>query len=306
MSYKDKGGGIMAYKRQIAYFDYMEYGEKKGNGGFCKWEQRNELHKLEVSVNTGKQIHAEKVKIFTRSGIKLQEVPFLNGCARIVFAKQETEGNWNWEFSQIRVVLSDNQELVAEFPMEEKRQVNEPEFSKISEHVKEVVEETVKEEIPEAEKKVSGEISGPEKKESKEIEKPERKEEEIPKPEKRVAEETDTKVSLWEWLERTHEKIRPFGTNEEYFRIAVEDIYRLQEECHILRNNQFLLHGYYNYKYLILGKKEMDSEEYWLGVPGIYHEREKMAARMYGFEKFEGAKKRYGVGDLGYYLITAK
>ena len=66
------------------------------------------------------------------------------------------------------------------------------------------------------------------------------------------------------------------------------------------------MHGYYNYRHLILFRKKDDSNEYWLGVPGIYHEREKMAARMYGFEKFEGAKPNYGVGDLGYYLISAE
>lgn len=256
----------MAYKRQIAYFDYMEYGEKKGNGGFCKWEEKNGLHKLEILINSGKQIRGEKVKIFTRTGKELQEVPLLNGCARAVFTKQKAEGNWDWEFSQIRAVLSENQEWIAEFPVEEK--VQESVLVKKAEEVDIIVEEKTE----------------PQKQE----------------------EEEETQTPLWEWLGRTREKMRPFGTSEEYFRITVEDIYRLQEEFHVLRNNQFLLHGYYNYKYLILGKKGMDSEECWLGVPGIYHEREKMAARMYGFEKFEGTKKRYGVGDLGYYLITAR
>ena len=66
------------------------------------------------------------------------------------------------------------------------------------------------------------------------------------------------------------------------------------------------MHGYYNYRHLILFRKKDDSNEYWLGVPGIYHEREKMAARMFGFEKFESANKDYKTGDLGYYLVTVK
>ena len=57
---------------------------------------------------------------------------------------------------------------------------------------------------------------------------------------------------------------------------------------------------------MIIGKKDADGEKYWLGVPGIYHEREKMAARMYGFEKFEGKRPSYRVGDLGFYLITVE
>ena len=124
--------------------------------------------------------------------------------------------------------------------------------------------------------------------------------------EPQVTKEEAPLSSLWDILAATHERIHPFGTEAEYYRITLEDISLLKEKYHILRKNQFLFHGYYNYKYLILGKKEEGSEEYWLGVPGIYHEREKMAARMYGFEKFEGAKTRYGVGDLGYYLITVE
>lgn len=269
----------MEYKRQIAYFDYMEYGEKKGNGGFCKWEQRNGLHKLEVSISGIYGKTFEEVKIFTRANEELGDVKLRDGCAKTVFTGIEFERNWDWEFSQIRVILSESKELIAEFPADESVQEKEA-VKKVEEEDKVLEAETEKEPIVEMTHF-----------------EPAEEEEEGKK---------EMLLSLWEWLEQTHEKICPFGTSEEYFRITVEDIYRLQEEYHVLRNNQFLLHGYYNYKYLILGKKQMDSKEYWLGVPGIYHEREKMAARMYGFEKFEGAKQRYGVGDLGYYLITAK
>lgn len=274
----------MVYKRQISYFDYMEYGEKKGNGGFCKWEQKNEMHTLEISLNISKQNIKEKVKIFTRNGMELGEVLLREGRAQFTYTRNAAEGNWEWEFSHIRIPLSDERELVAEFPVEESVQKQAP--------VKESKLPDTPEEKPIIQK----------------VETVVKEQEVINKPEvgSKVLEEEETAVSLWEWLQRAHERIQPFGTSDEYFRIAVEDIYRLHEEYHILRNNQFLLHGYYNYKYLILGKKEMDSEEYWLGVPGIYHEREKMAARMYGFEKFEGTKRRYGVGDLGYYLITVK
>lgn len=269
----------MAYKRQIAYFDYIQYGEKKGNGGFCKWQQKNELHTLEIVISGVKESTSEKVKIFTRTGIELGNLQLKNGSATAVFSKKINDGDWDWEFAQIRIPLSEERELVAEFPVEQnvRRPMGKAEIMKEQMPIiksEEMIIPLVKSE--------EGEISAT------------------------IREEKPVPVSLWEWLEKSHEKMCPFGTNEEYFRITVEDIYRLEEEYHTLRNNQFLLHGYYNYKYLILGKKGGNSEEYWLGVPGIYHEREKMAARMYGFEKFEGAKPRYGVGDLGYYLISAK
>ena len=48
-------------------------------------------------------------------------------------------------------------------------------------------------------------------------------------------------------------------------------------------NNSFLLHGYYNYHYLILLEEE---DQLWLGVPGIYHRREAKAAEVFGFTRF--------------------
>lgn len=50
-----------------------------------------------------------------------------------------------------------------------------------------------------------------------------------------------------------------------------------------LANNPFLMHGYYNYHYLVL--IEQDENRY-LGVPGIYHEQEEKAADSYGFGYF--------------------
>ena len=304
----------MTYKRRIAYFDYIEYGEKKGSAGFCKWQQKNEIHNLEITINELKEDKFKKVKIFTKTGSELGDMQLQNGHAMAVFSKKGDDGNWDWEFLRIRIPLSEERELVAEFPVEQiAQQLVERDTQQFVEkrEAKDVHQSVEKREAKDVhqpvEKKEAKDVHQPvEKKEEKDVqqsaEKLERKT--VQKPVER--EKESVPISLFEWLEKTHEKICPFGTNEEYFRITVEDIYNLQEEYHVLRNNQFLLHGYYNYKYLILGKKQMDSKEYWLGVPGIYHEREKMAARMYGFEKFEGAKQRYGVGDLGYYLITAK
>lgn len=50
-----------------------------------------------------------------------------------------------------------------------------------------------------------------------------------------------------------------------------------------LANNNFLLHGYYNYHHLILLER---GEQYMLGVPGIYHEKEAAAAGAFGFPEF--------------------
>ena len=50
-----------------------------------------------------------------------------------------------------------------------------------------------------------------------------------------------------------------------------------------LANNNFLLHGYYNYRHLVLID---EGNQLKLGVPGIYHEREARAAAIFGFPEF--------------------
>lgn len=50
-----------------------------------------------------------------------------------------------------------------------------------------------------------------------------------------------------------------------------------------LANNNFLLHGYYNYRHLVLID---EGDQLKLGVPGIYHEREARAAATFGFPEF--------------------
>ena len=52
-----------------------------------------------------------------------------------------------------------------------------------------------------------------------------------------------------------------------------------------LANNNFLLHGYYNYRHLVLID---EGDRLKLGVPGIYHEREAKAAETFGFPEFIG------------------
>lgn len=301
----------MAYKRQIAYLDYMEYGEKKGNGGFCKWEQRNGVHTLEISISGLKGRTSETARIVTKSGSELGSLQVKQGSARTIFARKEGD-NWEEELAHIRIPLSEERELVAGFPTEAMGKIKDQQSEKEEEKVVKQPLAVEVEEIPKQSEEKQEEKPLLQKIEAM-VKELTVKKEPVRLPEEEpvqllVKEEIQEQqpLSLWDWLEQTHDKMQPFGTQAEYFRLAVEDIYRLKEEYHVLRNNQFLLHGYYNYHYLILGKKNEGENVYWLGVPGIYHEREKMAARMYGFEKFEGAKPGYRTGDLGYYLITAE
>ena len=104
--------------------------------------------------------------------------------------------------------------------------------------------------------------------------------------------------SKWEQLLATYEQIHPYGDNRVYVKLEPKDFIILRSNYQHLVNNSFLLHGFYNYRYLILGKES----DFYIGVPGVFYEREKMVALMFGFEAFECEGGDAEEGKFGYYL----
>lgn len=115
--------------------------------------------------------------------------------------------------------------------------------------------------------------------------------------------EPELQPDKWEQLRATYPIVHPIREEEEYLKITPRDFVIFTEKYQQLVHNSFLLHGYHNYKHLILGKKEKDGRiVYYLGVPGTFHDREKSVAVMFGFEAFDGKREPAEKGDFGYYL----
>ena len=104
----------------------------------------------------------------------------------------------------------------------------------------------------------------------------------------------------WDQLRQIYPIIHPYEDDREYISIQPKDFVIMTGDYQHLANNSFLLHGFYNYRYIILGR-ERDGFFY-LGVPGVYYEREKMVALMFGFEAFECSGGMAEAGKSGYYL----
>ena len=100
-------------------------------------------------------------------------------------------------------------------------------------------------------------------------------------------------------------RIYPFEDNEikRCVKIEPKDIGTLPASTWILSNNSFLLHGYYCYHHLIFAEiTDRYGCRYIIVVPGIYHNRERFMARMFGFENFKSIRKReLRQGDFGYW-----
>lgn len=92
--------------------------------------------------------------------------------------------------------------------------------------------------------------------------------------------------------------------------IRPRDAVILAAKYHELATNSFVLHAYYNYRQLLLFRYAQNEIQYYLGVPGVYYEREQRIAQMFGFEGFENGEARMQQdadnklykGCFGYYM----
>ena len=108
----------------------------------------------------------------------------------------------------------------------------------------------------------------------------------------------------WMQLCAIYPHVQPFRDERDYLSIKPADFLLFPTEAYRQVNNSFLLHGYYNYKHLLLSRMERKGEIiYYIGVPGNYYEKEKQVALMFGFESFECAEEPAEDGDFGYYMM---
>lgn len=106
-------------------------------------------------------------------------------------------------------------------------------------------------------------------------------------------------------------KLPMYGATELFdcVRIHPKDIGKLDIRNWKLGVNSFLTHGFYTYQYLLLGKMHFDdgTERGIIGVPGVFSNREKYLANMFGFEQFIPIKKTgTKTGEFGYWISEIK
>lgn len=112
----------------------------------------------------------------------------------------------------------------------------------------------------------------------------------------------------WKELLGEYPMVNPFECldNVEVIKIEPKDISRLEKKYWILANNSFLLHGYCSYRYLILGRN-IEEDTFFIGIPGVFHPREKMMAGMFGFSQFQMSRNgKLRQGEFGYYIRSVE
>lgn len=299
----------MRYDRKIKYLDYCENGERVRGGGFFKTEIFEGSFKMELTVKgvrcagelAGDVIlcGAGREEALGRIRLEGGQGEFRHTCH--IGPEDGTIGSTGIncdELSGIRIPLGEGREITCMW--------NAP-------------EQTVKSPAEQPVKQAAKESAGQQALDLKEtaITPPERTTPEYEDTETTLpcgpgspphSEEQQEAVPLLEnkWLQlcAIYPHIKPFRDQREYLSIGPEDFVLFSSESYKAASNSFMLHGFYNYRHLILTREERRGEIlYYVGVPGNYYDREKQVAIMFGFESFECAQEPAQSSDFGYYMM---
>ena len=301
------------YQKEIIYIGLYKNGDRVGSAGFLKAERKEQESRLYLKVQNIPLGISGRFPVRVYNGSDWKEI---NGLTI-----RDGGGIWrenlekNGDRTMIQVMLSGGYMLEGkskavsetssrkneEIPVQQNSDM--PERTKVKESLPEhdrVTESMSKrDELTEDIPQNSGETETPATTEAVIVT------EELPR---RPAKDTDPvqqnilnynlKEDKWEQILDTYENIHPYDDERVYVKLEPKDFVILRANYQHLVNNSFLLHGFYNYRYIILGKEQ----GYYLGVPGVFYEREKMVAQMFGFEAFECPGGNVRAGEFGYYL----
>lgn len=277
------------YEKKVIYLAYYEGEEKKKSAGFAELYRQKEGLILKLRLSEGWEERREKAPFFfltETEAIELGILPFGDGRGKVeklfplkedklLIREREIEEQ---ELTGIQILLGGEQKI-AGFLCQSRQSCR-----------REPVSVTHIHEEPAAGEEPSGERSEVFM-QAKEGQKP--------------CPVYSASTDKWEELQHHYPVLHPFGDERVFIKVELKDFVIFHSSCQKLVNNSFLLHSFYNYRYLILGQDKALGKEgeecFYLGVPGTYFEREKMVAVMFGFEGFE-CEGPVQIGKFGYYM----
>lgn len=322
-------------QRFITYIYKYENDEKRENAGFAKIEIRNGICRMEVHIRNMNPEHtkatvylfAEKEDIM--QGVPVGELAFSKGNGDIRYAFETKElGSFGMAISDMEgifIPLEDSLYLASRwkegkmkqglFRIAEKRKeeaggegTDSPDGE--SKMRDEAADQTEREE-PEAERRSKpekpAETAGvPKQKEEEEKAAPEQTKQPIRATELPLEEffEDSGWSGVFQKLRLKSEVFFPFeGQKIECVRMQLNDLQEFPKKYWYIGNNSFLLHGFFNYRHIIFGEMEERGEKrYFIGVPGVFMNQERIMAAMFGFPEFRTAKTaEYKTGNFGYW-----
>lgn len=300
------------YIRMVSYLNIYRDGEKKQNCGFAKIDSRNGICRVYVNIQmpfirekTGCRIYFFLREEDNLYGIYVGTANIENGrgFAGISMVSEDI-GNSGYSISEMSgmYIMTDEDGLVIASEWDD-IPIQIGHIKDISEKREHITDNTDNAEETEPEEPDSGEDNSdagfiPE---------------EVTKELDTVSGEGNIETEsvdgaepnhreFWNSLGRRCVKMTAVDGFEECIRMKPNDIVCFPKRYWSLGQNSFLLHGYYNYRYLMAARYIEDgAEKYVIGVPGEYHNNEKVMASMFGFGKFTGKEDE---GEEGYWCMN--
>ncbi len=279
----------MSYRKQISYLELQENGQRIRSAGYARLESLDKEEILTVQLNGQEIVPGKGIPLYLQwetGEQQLCEMTIDRGrasCEKRIPLEKERE-----QLLGIRIPLERNLEIIGRFVRggDAKKAPTQEMDRQPREQTTKAAETVVANEKPDSLASSQGDRIS-----------------------KRSAAENTLhmKDTKWEQLSSIYPHIHPFRDAREFLSVGPEDFVVLRERCYQMTHNSFLLHGYYNYRHLLLLRQETAGQaKYYIGVPGNFYEREKQVARMFGFESFEGVREPAWEGDFGYYLISVE
>ena len=289
----------MLFERKIKYLDYLENGVRIKGAGFIKLETRNGTCELQIQVSGMHMTDNYTREVYMVSGKNaalLGELSLCGGKGSMYLSGLDNlnlagTGISYEQLSGIRIPIAAGREIYGSIRK----------IEGVTEEQEVVEIEQV--ELPVSENMMEENLSTEELNMQEDT--PEQQEMSV---QQEMQEQTrglaDTK---WNQLSAIYPHIAPFRDERDYLSIGPGDFVILPDKYYRMANNSFLLHGYYNYKHLILSRMtDKGQPVYYIGVPGNYYEREKQVAVLFGFESFECLEEPARAGDYGYYMLRVE
>jgi hypothetical protein len=280
----------------MLYLSYIENEKRAGNAGYVKIESKGSKIMLDMQINLKNHVSKDKFEAVVNCSDESLSLGMIYLRGGVGGLRKVIESRIRYEdICDIRVIISPSTYIIGKIKECKPRQI-------ITGQTK-VEAEAKQPDIEQFENAPSGKeweykvIPAQDKIEAESVVEPVKQ----PTQEgvRQILHDIRMTPDKWQQLLKNYKQINPYADERLYISIEPKDFVIMSSEYHQLAHNSFLLHGFYNYRHIILGK---ENEVYYIGVPGVYYEREKSVAKMFGFEAFECEGGKPANGMLGYYL----
>ena len=293
-------------QRFVTYIYAYENNNKNQNVGFAKVDIRGDYCQVEIHLKrTGYTNVKCPVYLFVREnevivGVEIGEIALVNGCGDFVRQLNcNGVGETPYCMKDMKGILIFLDNTVMFASQWDEKAIYRENF-KPYEETKEIPVEQAEDAAEEPEE--SGQM---EKLQVESVQAQQSREQQTEELQPEAQRSGDMWMDLWEKLNGMYGAKNLFENMPEISGIHMElkDLRELPKKYWYLGSNSFLLHGFFNYRHLLLGKVENESGRKWfIGVPGIYQNQEKVLAAVFGFPEFR-QEKDTGVktGHFGYW-----